>query len=208
MRAIQNAMRLQAQRAMASVVTSRVGEITNYDPNTFTARVQLQPDSIISGWMPVASPWIGNGWGMFATPNIGDMVTVDYINGDLEAGVIVGRLWNLQDLPLAVNSGEFWLVHASGQFVKLTNDGRLTVSDGHGATVYLDGSGNIVSNANQWTHTGPMSIDGNVAITGNATVSETLTATTDVIGGNVSLLNHLTSGVTAGSSSSGPPIPL
>ena len=91
MRALQNAMRLQALRSQAKVVSSRIGAITSYDPSTFTARVQLQPDDSVTGWLPVASPWIGNGWGMFAAPNIDDMVEVVCIDGALEAGTIVGR---------------------------------------------------------------------------------------------------------------------
>ncbi len=197
MRAIQNAMRLQAQRALASVVSSRVGQVTNYDPTSFTVRVQLQPDSVVTGWIPVASPWIGNGWGLCAAPNIGDMVVVDFINGDLEAGIVVGRLWNLQDLPLAPPAGEFWLVHKSGQFVKLTNDGKLTLSDAHGTTVSLNGDG-TVSSAGTWTHTGSMTV------TGNVSVSQTLTATTDVVGGGKSLKSHTHTDPQGGAT--GPPV--
>lgn len=212
MRVIANAMRLQAQRALASVVSSRIGQITSYDPDTFTARVQLQPDSLLTGWLPIASPWIGNGWGLFAAPNIGDMVAVEYINGDLEAGTVVGRFWNLEDLPLSVPSGEFWIVHAQGGFFKLTNDGKVAFSDGNGATVTLNGDGTITSAASKWTHTGEMDISGKVnitgdtAITGNATVSQTLTATTDVLGGGISLKSHTHTSAAPGSPTS-PPLP-
>ena len=190
---LQNAMRLQAQRAGASNVSSSVGEVTNYDPNTFTARVQLQPTGIITGWLPVASPWIGNGWGLFAAPNIGDMVTVEYINGDIQAGVIIARMWNLTDLPLPVPSGEFWLVHKLGGFFKMTNDGKVSFNDGQGASFVLDGDGSIASAATAWNHTG------------NVNVSGTLTASTDVVGGGKSLAHHLTTGVQPGSGISGPP---
>ena len=180
MKALLNANRLQAQRAMASVVTSRVGSITSYDPNTFTARVQLQPDSEISGWMPVSSAWIGNGWGMFAPPNIGDLVDVVYINGDLQAGTIVARFYNQQNQPIAVPSGEFWLVHKSGAFFKLLNAGGLTLSDGKGATVTLNGDGTITSAASNWIHTGNVTIDGNLAVSTGDSGSFT-TPTGDVV---------------------------
>ena len=177
MRALQNAMRLQALRSQAKVVSSRIGTITSYDPSTFTARVQLQPDDSVTGWLPVASPWIGNGWGMFAAPNIDDMVEVVCIDGALEAGTIIGRFYNLEDLPLAVQSGEFWIVHASGAFFKLLNTGAVTFSDGKGATVTLNGDGTI-SSAGTWTHTG------------NLTATGTITGDTDVIGGAISLQKH------------------
>lgn len=195
MRLIQNAMRQQAQRAMASVVTSRVGQITSYDPNTFTAKVQLQPDGILTGWLQISSQWIGNGWGLFAAPNIGDMVMVEYINGSLNGGMIVGRFWNLEDLPLAVQSGEFWIFHKKGQFIKLTNDGKLSLSDGKGATAILNGDGTI-SSSGTWTH------DGDLTATG------TVTGQTDVVGGStdISLVNHTHTSESPGSPTS-PPIP-
>lgn len=211
MRVIANAMRLQAQRALASVVSSRIGQIKSYDPSTFTARVQLQPDSIMTGWLPVASPWIGNGWGLFAAPNIDDMVAVEYINGDLEAGTVVGRFWNLEDLPLPVPSGEFWLVHKKGASFKLKNDGSLTIDDGKGASVELDGAGNIKSTGS-WKHTGTIDVTGAATFESNATfdkdvqVNQTLTATTDVIGGGISLKNHTHTSASPGSPTS-PPLP-
>ena len=46
---------------------------------------------------------------------------------------------------------------------------------------------------------------GDLAVTGDATVSKTLTATTDVVGGGKSLKGHLHTGVTSGGGVSGPP---
>lgn len=200
MKHLLNAVRLQVQRAMASIVSSRVGAITSYDPNTFTAVVSLQPDSIITGWLQIASPWIGNKWGMFAAPNIGDLVQVEYINGDLQAGMIVGRFYNQVSQPLPVPSGEFWLVHKLLQSLKLTNDGKIAISDGHGATITMNGDGTITSAASTWNHTGT------VSFTGNVNVSETLTATTDVVGGGKSLKSHVHGGVQIGGSDTGPPV--
>ena len=129
MKALLNAVRLQVQRAMASIVTGRIGSITSYDQSTFTAIVKLQRDGDLTGWLPVASAWIGNQWGMFAPPNIGDSGSMSFfINGDLNAGTIVARFYNQQNQPLSVDSGEFWLVHESGAFFKLTNDGKLTIT--------------------------------------------------------------------------------
>lgn len=203
---LQNAMRLQALRAMAGLVVSRIGIVTSYDPKTFSAKVNIQPEQILTGWLPVSSQWIGNGWGMFAPPNVHDMVEVLFIDGRIDAGTVIGRFYNGEDLPLAVQSGEFWLVHKHGQFVKLTNDGKLTLNDGHGATVILDGTGNITSQASQWTHTGPVEFKNAVHFDDNVQVDKTLTATTDVVGGGKSLKNHLHSGVQSGGSNTGPPV--
>ena len=107
MGAMQNAMRLQAQRAMAEQADARVGLITSYEPSNFSVRVQLQPEGFLTGWLPLCSPWIGNGWGMFAAPSVGDMVAVHFFGADLEAGFVEGRLFNDIDRPLPAPSGEF-----------------------------------------------------------------------------------------------------
>jgi phage baseplate assembly protein V len=179
MKAMLNAVRLQVQRAMANIVSSRPGSITSFDPSTMTAIVALQPDGELTGWLPVASAWVGNGWGMFAPPSIGNLVDVVFINGDINGGVIEGRFYNQQNQPIAVDSGEFWLIHESGAFFKLLNAGGLTISDGKGATITLDGNGDITSAASAWNHTG------NVNVTG------TIKATADVQAAGISLVNHV-----------------
>jgi phage baseplate assembly protein V len=196
---LQNAMRLQARRAQARHVSSLIGEVTSYDPNKFAAKVNLQPDNLLTGWLPVSSPWIGNGWGLFAPPNVGDLVEVVFVDGDLGAGTVIGRFWNSNELPLAVESGEFWLVHQRGGYFKLLNSGAVTFSDNNGAVLTLDGQGNIDSSANLWTHDGP------VHFTDTVQVDQTLTANVDVIGGGKSLKSHVHTGVESGSSDTGPP---
>jgi len=207
-----NAMRLQAQKAAAGDVVSRIGTVTSYDPTTHTARVQLQPDNVLTGWLPIASHWIGNGWGLFSpptpgTPPDGDMCTVVFIDGDVNAGYIDGRFWNNTDQPLSVQSGEWWLVHKKGASFKLTNDGKVTFSDGQGAQIQFDGAGNIVSQANNWTHTGAMDLNGvTIDTSGNVDSPATVTASTDVVGGGKHLKTHTHSGVTSGGSDTGPPV--
>jgi len=185
--ALQNAIRLQALRAMSGDAAARMGLITSYDPANFAVRVQLQPEGFTTGWLPLCTPWVGNGWGMFCAPSINDMVTVHFLGGDLDSGFAESRIFNDVDRPLSVPSGEFWLVHASGAFFKLTNDGKATFSDAHGASVALNGDGTITSAASSWNHTGPINVTGNVAVTGGITASASIAATVNVTAGaNVS----------------------
>lgn len=203
--ALQNAMRLQALRAQANTFGNRMGVVTSYDPKRYAAKVTLQPDDLQTGWLPVASCWIGKSWGFFTPPNIGDQVTVEFCDGDIGAGTIVGRIWDDNQVALAVQSGEAWLVHKSGQSIKLTNDGKLTLDDAHGATIVLDGAGNLVSQAKQWTHTGPVEFKSAVHFDDNVQVDKTLTANTDVIGGGKSLKTHTHPGVQTGGGNTGQP---
>ena len=176
-------MRMQAVAAANLRSYAKFGTISGYDPARHAVKVLLQPEQNETGWIPLGSIWAGNGWGMFAAPPLGIQVEVTFISGNDEAGVAGVRIFSDQDQALPAPSGEFWLVHANGQFVKLTNDGKLTVSDGQGATVALNGNGTITSTGS-WAHTGDFNV------TGNVTVSETLNATTDVLGGGQSLKGH------------------
>jgi phage baseplate assembly protein V len=206
--AILNAMRLQARRATAHKTISRYGTVTSYDPNKYSAKVLIQPEGIATGFLPVAAPWAGNGWGFFAPPSAGDQVVVVFIDGEITAGHVLQPCFNTSVQPLSVPSGELWIVHKNGQFAKFTNDGKLTFGDGHGASLEFDGSGNLVTAANNWTHTGTVTFQDDVTFSKDVTVDQTLTATMDVVGGNVSLKTHLTSAVQVGTGISGLPVPL
>lgn len=123
-----NAMRREAARVMGQLALPRVGIVTSYDPDNYAAKVEIQPENIETGWLPIAMPWSGNGWGMFAPPTAGDVVDVHFQEGAKGAGIIGLRHFGDVLRPLPVPSGEFWLVHQSGSLVKLTNDGKLTIN--------------------------------------------------------------------------------
>jgi uncharacterized protein involved in type VI secretion and phage assembly len=186
MEVIANAMRLQAQRSTAQLVVTRVALVASYDPSTYRAKVTLQPEGQTTGWLPIAAVWVGPSWGLFAPPIIDQQVNVTFVEGELNSGFVENRFFNLTETPLAVQSGELWIVHANGQFGKWTNDGKLTFGDGQGAQVQFDGSGNLVSAAKQWTHTGSVSIDGDVDVTGTVAATEDVTAGT----ADISLVGH------------------
>jgi uncharacterized protein involved in type VI secretion and phage assembly len=103
----------------------RFGTVTSVDPATATAKVTLQPEGVLTGWLPVLSPWVGAGWGLHCPPSPGDQVLVVAQEGDAEHGLIVGRAFSNTQTPPAAPAGEFWLVHQSGSFIKLQNDGTI-----------------------------------------------------------------------------------
>lgn len=125
-----NTMRAQALMAQSGKASVRLGLVSSYDPANYCVKVRLQPEDFETGWLPLAAPWVGNGWGMFCPPTPGDMVEIQFQEGSAEAGIACLRLYNDSDRPLSVPSGEFWLVHASGAYLKLTNDGKVSLSAG------------------------------------------------------------------------------
>jgi hypothetical protein len=125
---LRNQMRQEAQRATSDLTLPRMGIVTNYDPDRYAARVKLQPEGIMTGYLPVTSPWVGNGWGFYAPPNIGDVVEVHFQQGGKEAGFIVNRFYSTKTKPVSVQSGEFLLRHKSGSFIRFTNNGDVIIS--------------------------------------------------------------------------------
>jgi len=122
----------------------RIAVVTSVDSLTYTARVTVQPEGTLSGWLPIASAWIGNGWGLACPPSPGDQVIVIWQEGDAEQGVIAGRLWSSSAIAVAAPPGELWLNHKSGTYLKLQNDG--TIRSGGGT----------------WWHHGDLQVSGDV----------------------------------------------
>lgn len=147
-----NTMRQQADMASGARAMVRHGIVSGYDPGSYCAKVRVMPEDRETGWLPIVSPWIGNGWGLFAPPSIGDAVEVQFQEDDAEAGYVCQRFFNDSDWPLSVQSGEFWLVHKTGAFFKLTNDGKALINgqveiDATAPTINITATGNITAQA-------------------------------------------------------------
>ncbi|HEX8894475.1 MAG TPA: phage baseplate assembly protein V [Terriglobales bacterium] len=155
-----NAVRAQAQMSMGDRTTHRVGQVTAYDPNKYSVKVKMWPDTQESlGWIPLASTYIGNGWGLVAAPSIGDQVIIAFDREDQDAGVVIGRFFTDVEQPPAAPSGEFWLVHKSGSLLKFHGDG----------SVELKANTTITYTATQHHFIGPVQLDNTLNV--NQTIS-------------------------------------
>jgi hypothetical protein len=72
-------------------------------------------------------------------------VAVLWQEGDAQQGFVVGRLWSQEVVPPATPAGELWILHKSGSYLKLHNDGS------------------IESFAADWTHRGNFKATGDVS---------------------------------------------
>lgn len=122
-----NTVKACADAVMQGQGQPRFGTITSVDPNSGTAKVAFQPDGVLSGWLPILYPWVGAGWGMVCPPAPGDQVLVLPQEGQAEHGVIAGRIFSTQQRPPLAAVGEIWLVHNSGSYLKLLNDGTVQI---------------------------------------------------------------------------------
>ncbi len=142
----------------------KFGTVTSVNIKNATARVTIQPEGVLSGWLPVLSLWVGNGWGMACPPNPGEQVLVVPQEGDVEQGIIIGRLFSAKHLTPPAPGGEFWLVHETGSFLKLCNDGTIRIKgdlyvtgDAHVSGDVYDGTGSLSrlrAHYNAHTHPG------------------------------------------------------
>lgn len=54
-------------------------------------------------WVRVSQPWAGKGWGGYFAPRIGQEVIVDFLNGDPDRPIIMGRVYD-DDQPIPYSS--------------------------------------------------------------------------------------------------------
>jgi type VI secretion system secreted protein VgrG len=52
-----------------------------------------------SCWVRVSHPWAGKGWGSVSIPRIGQEVIVDFLEGNPDLPIIVGRVYNAEQTP-------------------------------------------------------------------------------------------------------------
>jgi phage baseplate assembly protein gpV len=127
-RALINIMAATARQSMAGKSGTRQGIITAYDPASYAIKVQLQPTGEETGWIPLSTPWAGNGWGLAAGPMLGTVAEVGFDSGLTGVGMAEGQFYNDADRCPGPPSGEFWLVHQSGSLLKFLNNGEVLLS--------------------------------------------------------------------------------
>lgn len=147
MEKFENAISGRALMALGNTAFScDVGKITSYDPVNHLVIVEIHPatdndPASLTGWIPYASSWVGNGWGMYAAPVLDTLCIVVYQQGSRQIPLAAQPLFDGSNRPLTVQSGEFWLVHKSGSSLKFTNDGQVLVS----STVQIDLTAPVVN---------------------------------------------------------------
>jgi phage baseplate assembly protein V len=144
---------LKSEKTHESFAQPRIGTVTSSNSQTATARVLLQPEGVLTGWLPVLTQWAGSGWGMACPPSPGDQVLIIPQEGDAQHGLIVGRLYSNSVRPPQVESGEIVFSHQSGCSLRLLNSGVIVaegdlhvsgdIYDAHGSLSKLRNDYNV-----------------------------------------------------------------
>jgi len=154
-----NAVKRHVAGMIGQIGTTRLGLVTSVNPQNHTAKVLIQPEGVMSGWLPVSAAMVGSGWGIVSLPSPGEQVIITPQEGDSEHGIITGRIFSDQQQPPKTYTdqkqqgttsytqpGEIALVHKSGKFIRLIGDRILVNGD-----LYVNGvvhaTGSITSDA-------------------------------------------------------------
>ena len=181
LRWVQGVRRIVAEMLSGQPI-ARWGTVQSIDAGKQAVRVLLQPEGIVSGWLPLIQPAASGGWGVTALPAPGDMAFVIPEGVDARSGVVVGFAHNDGATPptppnspgsggtpstgsAAAVSGEVVLRHQSGSTIRLCADG----------TIYSRGT---------WNHDGNMTVNGTVAAQQDITTPTNVRAGEDVMDWN------------------------
>lgn len=184
MKQLLNQIKAAIRAELASVQPPRTGTIVAYNPTNATVRVALEPTGAETGWIPLKSVWVGNGWGAAFGPSLGDPVEITFEGGDIGAPSAGLRFFNVKLRAPVAQSGECALVSKAGSLIKMTADGNVTINAAQDvvvqsarditATVGRDLMATVTRNADltaqQVNVTAPQS-----TFTGNVTINGLLT---------------------------------
>jgi hypothetical protein len=160
MNGLQNIFRREGARAAAQQSFARMATVTSYDPEHYAAKVKIQPENYETGFLPIATPWVGNGWGLFAPPSPGDVVDVHFQEGGKLAAYLSLRFFGNSLIPVSVPSGEFRLIHQSGSTLAFRNDGSVELTAA--ADLNINVTGNVNGFATQWNLIGDLIVSGDI----------------------------------------------
>lgn len=137
-----NAVKRHVSNMDAQNAQPRFGVVQSYNPNNHTARVMIQPEEVLSGWLPVATGMSSNGWGIVVPPIIGTQVLMTPVDGDNGSMVIVGSVYsktNQPPKPSAAIAGAAAPV-VPGEIALVSQDGNVVIRLGADGTLYIKSS--------------------------------------------------------------------
>ncbi|AOD13552.1 phage baseplate assembly protein V [Xanthomonas fragariae] len=183
-----------ASSALSNAI--RLGTVA--EVNLATARCRVQVGEMLTDYLPWVVTLAGTTI-IWSAPSIGEQVVVLSPAGDLADGLVLRGLYSDQFAAPAASDTLHVLRFADGAQIHYDTDAHaLQATLPSGGTASITADGGITLN-------GPLTVNGTTQINGDATITGTATATTDVLGGGISLKHHKTTGVTAGSALSGGP---
>jgi phage baseplate assembly protein gpV len=121
------------------IVTAVFPHATTDDKDNYQCSVKLKNYQQPNGKdfelrkVPVMTPHLG----LVNIPNVGDLVLINFLSGNINAPVIIGRLYNDEDQPPINQEKEFVLQHnhQNGGSLKIDQAGVVTVNSKNGKNI-------------------------------------------------------------------------
>lgn len=173
-----NALKMHMASMDTQLGQARMGVVQSYDPSNGTAKVLIQPEGVLTSWLPVLSQSVGEGWGIHTPMAGGEQVFILPAEGDADNGVIVGRAWSDQMQPPqnpfggALGAAQILLLDKSGSAILFDAAGNIEVKNSAGATALIDSNGQITladgSGASiTLSNNGTVNVNGTLAVSGD-----------------------------------------
>jgi type VI secretion system secreted protein VgrG len=107
-------------------------------------------DENSSCWIRISFPWAGQGWGGVSLPHVGQEVIIAFEHGDVDRPIIVGRLYNAEQMPpLNLPAEKDWTINRDhyGNEVNMKGDeGTISlICPSHTSEIHLGRSINLVT---------------------------------------------------------------
>lgn len=135
-------MKRVAQKEVEKIYTMELGVVTSVfphasdsDKDNYQCSVKLKNKKQADGSdfelrkVPVATQHVG----LANIPNVGDLVVVSFVDGNINAPIILGRLYNDEDMPPKNDLGQ----------IILTNMESITIKTNAGTQIEIDADGNV-----------------------------------------------------------------
>ncbi len=140
-----------AAAARAAVAPPRQAIVDSWDPVNQLVRVRLQPEDILTGWMPWKAVAAGSGWGLMASPFEGTQVEVTFEGGDVQIGSAGGGVFSDVDRPpqgpagQGMTTGAVWAYDQGGSSLRLPNTGKVAADGAMGVNGAVHSSAIVTS---------------------------------------------------------------
>ena len=180
--------------------TYQEGIVSAVDPKTHKVRCKIPAlEDLETAWLSFLTPNAG-GNQFYCLPDVGELVAI-LLDAQGEGGCVLGAIYNEQD-PTPVADGEIWL-HKFANGTEISHHRKT-------GDIVIKTTGVVTVTAGEAIVNALSTINGNTTINGTLHASGAITSGTEVSApsvkqGNVSLGNHVHSGVERGNKRSGTP---
>jgi uncharacterized protein involved in type VI secretion and phage assembly len=195
-----SAMKGHAGAMISNVAVPRWATVESVDAVNHVVKVTMQPEGVLTDWIPLVTLTTGNGWGGVFIPKPGQQVLTIFENGDGGNPVVLGAAYSAQNKPpkpaaaiggdgVTPVAGEFIWTHEKGAVLRFADDGSIYMKTAYG-----------------------LNIEANTKIKGTLEVTENITGDKDVLDAHGSMDRlrghhnlHTHGGVQGGTSSTTAP---